>query len=327
MQYYYTDTPHNWIPFCNTTTNGSINNSNNNNNNIPDIHDANVSPTNSHVSLIFQNLILDPISFSDYPYSNNYTTNSTPNDYYYTNNNNNNNIYFQNSSSSSNNTSSTCSSSSPDLYHTNQILQNSPLTNHTVPTSFIFNNNTPNKYPNNIYFNRNCLYHSHLYYHHHHFNNNNTPISNDFIIKKKKKKFPSINNSFITFHSTNENTNNANNNTISLPSPLSTSSSTSSFTNSLSSNDNIKLFKYKCIICQKLFKRPSSLKTHMNIHTGNKPFQCPNCKKTFNAKSNMLRHYKLHFRLSKDKYLLPNGEISIRKPTSKELLSYLKEYH
>ena len=87
----------------------------------------------------------------------------------------------------------------------------------------------------------------------------------------------------------------------------------------------IEKIKYHCNICGKRFKRPSSLSTHMNIHTGNKPFNCPfdNCSKSFNAKSNMLRHYKLHFKLSSGNYILPNGKITSKKPTTKQLFEKL----
>lgn len=56
--------------------------------------------------------------------------------------------------------------------------------------------------------------------------------------------------------------------------------------------------KNKCSICQKQFKRPSSLQTHMYSHTGEKLFRCPwkECGKQFSVKSNMTRHYRLHFR-------------------------------
>jgi uncharacterized Zn-finger protein len=49
-----------------------------------------------------------------------------------------------------------------------------------------------------------------------------------------------------------------------------------------------------CKICQKLFERPSTLKTHMNSHTGERPYFCPNdsCNRSFSVRSNMNRHYR-----------------------------------
>ncbi|KAL3232180.1 hypothetical protein RNJ44_04096 [Nakaseomyces bracarensis] len=90
---------------------------------------------------------------------------------------------------------------------------------------------------------------------------------------------------------------------------------------------NGDLTKFCCHVCHKKFKRPSSLKTHMNIHTGDRPYPCPykECTKSFNAKSNMLRHYKLHFKLSKGIYMLPTGEISLEKPTARQLFQSSKE--
>lgn len=123
--------------------------------------------------------------------------------------------------------------------------------------------------------------------------------------------------------------------TLSLPigQVFDESTLSSDFVNTRVSNDeqakisyDLQERKYACSICQKRFKRPSSLSTHMNIHTGQRPFPCPsfNCKKSFNAKSNMLRHFKLHFKLSPGVYLLPSGEVTTKKPSSKELLMYLE---
>lgn len=54
----------------------------------------------------------------------------------------------------------------------------------------------------------------------------------------------------------------------------------------------------QCKICGKVLTRPSSLHSHMFVHTGDRPYECKwlNCGKTFNVKSNMNRHYKLHLR-------------------------------
>lgn len=47
-----------------------------------------------------------------------------------------------------------------------------------------------------------------------------------------------------------------------------------------------------CEICKKVCSRPSTLKTHMLIHSGALPFACefPGCNRRFNVKSNLTRH-------------------------------------
>ncbi|KLO08905.1 hypothetical protein SCHPADRAFT_834753, partial [Schizopora paradoxa] len=54
--------------------------------------------------------------------------------------------------------------------------------------------------------------------------------------------------------------------------------------------------RHECVKCGKKFNRPSSLKIHLNTHTGAKPFECPfpGCGRTFNVSSNMRRHYRNH---------------------------------
>jgi len=54
--------------------------------------------------------------------------------------------------------------------------------------------------------------------------------------------------------------------------------------------------KYSCDECGKTFDRPSSLRNHVNSHTGDQPFLCPfpGCGRRFSIRSNMLRHYRLH---------------------------------
>ncbi|KAI5961026.1 uncharacterized protein KGF55_004293 [Candida pseudojiufengensis] len=65
----------------------------------------------------------------------------------------------------------------------------------------------------------------------------------------------------------------------------------------------------RCRICNKQFKRPSSLQTHYYSHTGEKIFKCPwiKCGKFFSVKSNMTRHYKLHERDFKKFQDAPNN--------------------
>ena len=52
------------------------------------------------------------------------------------------------------------------------------------------------------------------------------------------------------------------------------------------------LIKYlpACQECEKRFLRNSSLKLHMRIHAGDKPFKCESCEKAFSDRSNLRRH-------------------------------------
>ncbi|VDC05723.1 unnamed protein product [Peniophora sp. CBMAI 1063] len=57
-----------------------------------------------------------------------------------------------------------------------------------------------------------------------------------------------------------------------------------------------KVKLHPCEVCGKAFPRPSGLKTHMNSHSGEKPFPCPvaDCNKTFTVRSNAKRHLRTH---------------------------------
>lgn len=59
--------------------------------------------------------------------------------------------------------------------------------------------------------------------------------------------------------------------------------------------------KNECPVCQKVFKRPSSLQIHFYIHTGVKLYKCEweGCGRLFNVKLNMTRHFKLHLKNEK----------------------------
>ncbi|KAI8593134.1 hypothetical protein BDZ88DRAFT_384616, partial [Geranomyces variabilis] len=47
--------------------------------------------------------------------------------------------------------------------------------------------------------------------------------------------------------------------------------------------------RYTCPRCAKRFTRPSSLRTHLNSHTGEKPHGC-HCGRRFSVLSNLRRH-------------------------------------
>ncbi|KAG1734709.1 uncharacterized protein EDB91DRAFT_583787 [Suillus paluster] len=59
---------------------------------------------------------------------------------------------------------------------------------------------------------------------------------------------------------------------------------------------NTSSLKYECDYCGKGFTRPSSLKIHLNSHTGEKPFTCTfeGCGRSFSVLSNMRRHARVH---------------------------------
>ncbi|KAK6906366.1 hypothetical protein I204_00822 [Kwoniella mangroviensis CBS 8886] len=58
----------------------------------------------------------------------------------------------------------------------------------------------------------------------------------------------------------------------------------------------VKSRKHFCPVCDKRFNRPSSLNTHMAVHTGAKPYMCsrPDCQRRFSVSSNLRRHERTH---------------------------------
>eukprot|EP00808_Paulinella_micropora_P029116 g70469.t1 len=61
-----------------------------------------------------------------------------------------------------------------------------------------------------------------------------------------------------------------------------------------SQNTGQKVTKHRCHYCQKCFSRSVTLKTHIRIHTGEKPFNCPYCQRAFARKCDMKHHMLTH---------------------------------
>ncbi|KAI0081234.1 hypothetical protein K474DRAFT_1413364 [Panus rudis PR-1116 ss-1] len=70
--------------------------------------------------------------------------------------------------------------------------------------------------------------------------------------------------------------------------------------------------RYECSYCGKGFTRPSSLKIHINTHTGEKPYTCPfeGCGRSFSVQSNMRRHARVHVRDAEQRESFVNDDES-----------------
>ncbi|WWC90976.1 uncharacterized protein L201_005915 [Kwoniella dendrophila CBS 6074] len=104
-----------------------------------------------------------------------------------------------------------------------------------------------------------------------------------------------------------------------IPIPLSQSAQSIQMTEKKMKRKEIaeKSRKHICPVCDKRFNRPSSLNTHMAVHTGAKPYICsrPDCQRRFSVSSNLRRHERTHeLRAEREKTSGPASQVTLSLP-------------